>query len=70
MQGITHGMAVYILGHRMDNNIRPVVQGVLYIRAEEGIVNHNHDPMLMRNRGDSSYIDQAEGGIARAFNPY
>lgn len=62
-------MAIDVLCHRMYHDIRTVVQGVLDVGTEEGIVYHDHDSMLMSNRGNRSYVHQAQRGIARAFDP-
>lgn len=53
----------------MYDDISPMVQRILDVRAEKGVVHHDHDPMLMGNRGHGPDVHQAQSGIARAFDP-
>lgn len=63
-------MAVDIFCDRMDHNICTMIQRVLHVGAQECIIHHNHDPMLMRNCSHGPYIHQAQRRIARRLDPY
>lgn len=62
-------MAIDVFGHRVYNDIRPMVQGVLDVWTEKGIVYHDHDSVLMSNRGNRPDVHQAQCRIAGAFDP-
>lgn len=53
----------------MDDDIRTMVQRILYVWAQECVVNNDHYAMSVSDRRYRSYIDQAQGGIAGTFNP-
>lgn len=46
-----------------------MIQRILNIWAQEGIVNDDHDPMTMRHRCHFSNINQAERRITGTFDP-
>lgn len=47
-----------------------MVERVLNVGAEEGVIDHNHDAISVGHGGDVSNVNQAQGRIARAFDPY
>lgn len=62
-------MAVDVLGHTVHNDVGAVIQGVLDVGREEGIVYNNHDSVPVRNRSNSTDIDQAQRGVTGRLNP-
>ena len=42
-----YGMAVDVLGDRVNYDIRAVIEGILDIRGEKGIIDDDHDTVLM-----------------------
>lgn len=66
----TYGVPVDVLRHGVDDNICAVIQRVLNVRAEERVVNHHHNPMLMCYRSDFADVDQRQCRIAGTFDPY
>lgn len=63
-------MAIDILGNRVDDDIGAVVQRVLNIWAQEGVVHYNHDPMLVCDRRHFPDINQPQGRVRRTLDPY
>lgn len=53
----------------MDDDVRAVIKGVLHVGAEEGVVDDDHDPVLMRDGSDLADVDEGQGRIAGAFDP-
>lgn len=68
-RGSAYGVSVDVFGDRVDHYVCTMIQRVLNIRAQEGIVNDDHDPMTMRHRCHFSDINQAQCRITRAFDP-
>ena len=68
-RSIAYRVAIDILGDRMDDDIRSMIQRILNVWTQERIIHHRHDPMLMSNCSDGSNIHQAQCWIARALNP-
>lgn len=64
-----YGMAIDVFRDGVNHDIRAMVERVLHIGAQKGVVNHDHDPMTMRHRGYFADIHQAQGGIARTLDP-
>lgn len=62
-------MAIDVLRHGVDNDICTMIQWILNVWAQKGIVHHHHDSMLMSHSSNIPDVHQAESGIARAFNP-
>ena len=56
--GRAYGMTVDILGYRVDYNVRAMVQWVLNIWAQEGIIDHNHNAVTMCHGGDFTDVHQ------------
>ena len=62
-------MAVDVLGDGVNHDIGTVVQRVLNIGAQEGVINHDQNTVSVCNRSNLLNIDQAQGGVGRGFNP-
>jgi hypothetical protein len=62
-------MTVNILRNRMNHDIRPMVQRVLNIWAQKGIIHHNENAVLVCHGRYSSYINQAQCRVAWALDP-
>ena len=54
----------------MNYYVGAMIQRVLDIWAQEGIVNDDHDPMTMRHSCHFSDINQAQRRITGALDPY
>ena len=65
----TYRMTIDILGDRVDDNVRSVIERILDVGAQKGIIDHHHDTVPVRNRGDGPDIHQTKGRIARALDP-
>lgn len=66
----TYRVAINIFRDRVNNDVSAMIQGILYIGTEKGVVNHNHYAMLMCNCCNCPYIDEAKGWIAGTLDPY
>ncbi len=67
--GGAYGVAVYIFRDGVDYDVCAVVKGVLDIGAEEGIVDHDRDAVLVGDCCDISDVDEAQCWITGAFDP-
>lgn len=56
-------MTIDVLGDRMHDEIRSMIQGILDVRAHEGVVHHHHDAMTVRNVCDLADINQAQSRV-------
>lgn len=65
----THRMTIDVFSHRVDHYVCAVIQWVLHVRTEEGIVHNDMDSMSMCYGCNFSNIYQTQRRIARAFNP-
>lgn len=54
----------------MNDNIRAMIQWILHVWTEKGIIDHYHDAVLMRYRSNFADVDQCQRRIAGAFDPY
>ena len=63
-------MPVYVLGYRMHDNIRTMIQRVLDVGTQERVIHHDHNSMLMGHTRNFSNIHKTQGWIAWTFNPY
>lgn len=66
----SYRMPINVLCNRVNHNVCAMVERVLNVGAEEGIINHNHDAISVGHRGNVPNVDQAQGRIAGAFDPY
>jgi hypothetical protein len=56
-------MPIDVLGHRVNDNVRAMVQRILNVRAKERIIHHYHDAMHVCDGCYSPDIDQSQGGV-------
>lgn len=63
------GVAVDILGDGVDDDVGAVVERVLHVGAQEGVIDHDHDAVLMGDGGDFADVDEGQGRVAGAFDP-
>jgi hypothetical protein len=56
-------MPIDVLGHRVNDNVRAMVQRILDVRAKERIIHHHHDAMHVCDGRYSPDIDQSQGGV-------
>lgn len=62
-------MAVDVLGDGVDDDVGSVVQGILDVRAQEGVVHHDLDAMLVSNGRNGADINEAQGRVGRGLDP-
>ena len=62
-------MAVDVLGDRVDDDVGAVVEGVLHVGGEEGVVDDDEDAVAVCDRGDGADVNEREGGIGGRFDP-
>lgn len=62
-------MTIDVFCHRVDDYVCAMIQRVLHIRAEEGIVYNDMNTMSMCYGSNFSNVYQTQRRIARAFNP-
>lgn len=62
-------MTIDVFSHRVDNNVCAVIQRVLHIRTEKGIVHNDMNSMSMCYGCNFPNVHQTQRRIARAFNP-
>jgi hypothetical protein len=60
---------VDVLCDAVHDDVGAVVQRVLHVRAHEGVVDDDHDAMLVRDGSDGADVDEREGGVGGRFNP-
>lgn len=65
----TYRVTVDVLGDGVHDDIRTVVQGVLEVRAQEGVVHHDQDSMLMSDGSNLADIHQPESRVRRGLDP-
>jgi len=63
------GVAVDVLCHRVDDNVCAVVERVLHIGRHEGVVDHDHDAVLVRHARDFADVDELQRGVRRRLDP-
>lgn len=62
-------MAVYVFRHAMDDDVGTVVERVLDVGAEEGIIDNDHDAVLVRYGCDVTDINKGECWVGRRLDP-
>lgn len=62
-------MTIDVFSHRVDHDVCAVIQRVLHIRTEKGIVYNDLNAMTMCYSSNLSDVYQTQRRIARAFNP-
>ena len=63
------GMAVEVLGGRMQHQVRAVLQRTLQHGRAESVVHHQDQPVLAREGGHPGQIHQAQHGVGGRFRP-
>lgn len=63
------GVSVDVLGDGVDDNVGTVVEWVLDVWRQEGVVNNDHDAVLVSLLGNSTDVDKAEGWVGWSLNP-
>ena len=63
------GVAVDVFCNAVHNDVGTVVERILDIWGEEGIIDDDHDAMPVSDCGDVTNIHEAEGGVAGRFDP-
>lgn len=62
-------MAIDVFCYAVDDNVGAVIERVLDIGAEEGVVYNDHNAVLVRYGCDVADIDQGECRVGRRFDP-
>jgi len=62
-------VSVDVLGHGVHDDVGAVAEWVLHVGAEEGVIDDDHDAVLVRLVCDGADVDEAEGWVARGFDP-
>lgn len=62
-------MSIDIFCYRVDHNVGTVIQRILNIGTQEGIIHDHCDPMAMRHGCDIFDIDQPQRWIRRGLDP-
>lgn len=62
-------VAVDVLCDGVHDDVGAVVQGVLDVGAQEGVVDDDQDAAGVGGGGDGADVDQAEGGVGRGLDP-
>ena len=63
------GMAVEVLGGRVQHQVRAVLQRALQHGRAEGVVHHQDQPVLARERGHLGQIHQPQHGVGGRLCP-
>lgn len=70
--GNTHddvGVAVDVLGDGVDDNVGTVVEWVLDVWGEEGVVDNDHDAVLVCLLGNGTDVDETESWVGWSLDP-
>lgn len=70
--GDTHedvGVPVDVFGDAVDDDVGAVLEWVLDVGGEEGVVDDDHDAAAVRDVGYGSYIYQGEGRVGGRLDP-
>ena len=62
-------MSIDVLGDGVYDNVRAMVERILDVGTEKGVVYYHHDAMLMCNGCNVPNIHKTQGGIAGRFDP-
>ena len=63
-------MTVDVFCYRVDYNICTMVEWILNIWAEKGVVHYNFNSMLMCYRGHCPDINEVQSRVAGRFDPH
>lgn len=56
-------VSVDVLCHRVHDNVGAVVEWVLHVGAHEGVVDDDHDAVLVGDGGDFADVDERQRGV-------
>lgn len=62
-------MPIDVFRDRMDNDIRPMIQWILYIGGQESIIHNHQDPVLVRNVRNSTNVHERERWVRGSLDP-
>lgn len=62
-------MAVDVFGDGVDDDVGSMVKRILDVRAQESVVHHNLDAMLVSNGRNGANINEAQGRVGRGLDP-
>lgn len=62
-------VAVDVLCDAVDDDVGTVVERVLDVRRHEGVVNDDHDAVLVGNGGDLADVDEGQGRVRGRLDP-
>lgn len=62
-------MAVDVFGDGVDDDVGSMVERVLDIGAQEGIVHHDLDAVLVSNGRNGADVHEAQGRVGRGLDP-
>ena len=62
-------VAVDVLCDGVDDDVCAVVEGVLDVGGEEGVVDDDEDAVLVGDCGDGADVDEGEGGVGGGLDP-
>jgi hypothetical protein len=62
-------VAVDVLCDRVDDDVGAVLERVLDVGGEEGVVNDDHDAGAVGDVGDGADVDEREGGVGGRLDP-
>src|SRR5687768_8174049 len=63
-------VAVDVFGDAVHDNVGTVIERVLNVGAQEGVVDNNEDAVLVGGGGDGTNVDETQGGVAGRLNPH
>ena len=62
-------MTVDIFCNAMDDNVGTMIQRILDVWTQKGVIHNNHDPMSVCNGCNVSNVYQTQGRIAGTLDP-
>jgi hypothetical protein len=63
------GMAVDVLGHRVHDNVGAMVEWILHVGRQEGVVDHDENTMLMGYSSHLPDVHERECGVRGRLDP-
>jgi hypothetical protein len=62
-------VSIDVLCNGVNDNVCAVVERVLDIRGEEGVVDYDKNAVLVCDGGDFADVNEGEGWVGRGFDP-
>lgn len=62
-------MAVDVLCNGVDDDVGAMIEGVLDVGRQEGVVDDDHNAAGVGGGGDSADVDEAQGGVGGGLDP-